>query len=267
MAPEDTRLRKAVRLRVVDEARHSLEDAILAGKMRPGERLAETWLGEQLGVSRTTVREALLMLERQGLVVTIPRRGTFVARLSLQDALDISYSRALLEAFGVSIGYQRLDERAFDQLDGCIAEMAACALPADIPRLIQIDARFHSPLIACAGSPRLTELWASLNGSVGAMMLRSIEARGATIDYVISVHRALAAALRAGDRDAAGRDVMLHYISAVGLQDETGQQALAIANVTAGLYRENAEATQEGRATGARTTALPCRQARVNGSC
>ena len=197
MSQEGPELRKPSRVRVVDDSRRILEDAILSGRMRPGERLVESRLCEQLGVSRTTVREALLMLERQGLVVTIPRRGTFVTRLSLQDALDISYLRALLEGFAVSIGYGRIDGPVFDQLAVTIGLMATCVLPADVPRLIQLDAAFHSPLVDAARSPRLTELWSSLNGGVGAAMQRTIEAQQVTIEQVMLLHRDLLDALRA----------------------------------------------------------------------
>src|SRR5262245_59354157 len=65
-------LRPPSRARLVDDVCQSLEEAILSGRIAPGERLREAWIAEQLGVSRTTIREALLMLERQGLVVTKP---------------------------------------------------------------------------------------------------------------------------------------------------------------------------------------------------
>jgi len=72
MSDEKPKLHQPSRLRLVDDVHHSLQDAILSGRMRPGERLVEMWISEQLGVSRTTVREALLMLEHDGLVVSTP---------------------------------------------------------------------------------------------------------------------------------------------------------------------------------------------------
>src|ERR687887_1142702 len=110
MPPEMLKLRAPSRARLVDDVYRSLEEAILSGRMRPGERLVESWIAEYLKVSRTTVREALLMLERQGYVVSKPRRGTFVARLAREDALDLCYNRALLESFAVGAGYQRIDD-------------------------------------------------------------------------------------------------------------------------------------------------------------
>src|SRR5687768_16692374 len=112
-----TKLRPPSRLRLVDDVSHSLEDAILAGRMRPGERLVETRLCAELGVSRTTLREALLMLQRRGLVRSEPRRGTFVTRLSRHEARDLCLARALLEAYAVTSGYDRLAGETFARLD------------------------------------------------------------------------------------------------------------------------------------------------------
>src|SRR5262249_22317836 len=145
------KLRQPSRSRLIDAVYHSLEEAILAGRMRPGERLVETWIAEQLQVSRTTVREALLMLEHEGYVVSKPRHGTFVARLAHEDALDLCYSRALLESFAVSAGYASADDTLFGTLEGCIERMRACRLPDDVPTLIQVDLAFHRPLIELGG--------------------------------------------------------------------------------------------------------------------
>src|SRR5262245_34001185 len=92
MSSELLKLRARRRARIVDDVYRSLEEAILSGRMRPGERLVESKIADHLGVSRTTVREALLMLERQGYVVSKPRRGTFVTRLAREDALDLCYT-------------------------------------------------------------------------------------------------------------------------------------------------------------------------------
>jgi DNA-binding GntR family transcriptional regulator len=206
------KLHLASRSRLIDAVYHSLEEAILAGRMRPGERLVESWIAEQLQVSRTTVREALLMLEHEGYVVSQPRRGTFVTRLAREDALDLCYSRALLESFAVSTGYARIDDALLDTLAGCIDRMRGCRLPDDVPTLIQVDLTFHRPLIELGGSRRLIELWSSLNGQIGALMLTSLENQQASIDDVADFHRQLIDALRSGDAQVAQQAVIRHYV-------------------------------------------------------
>ncbi len=217
------KLRQPSRLRLVDGVVHSLEDAILAGRMRPGERLVETKLCDELGVSRTTLREALLMLERRGLVRSEPRRGTFVTRLSREDSMDLCATRAILEAYAVTAGFARLDAAVFARMEALLADLASCRLPDDTPRLIQIDRAFHRLIIGASDSPRIRDLWASLDGEMSALILSSIEHHHAGIADVVAFHRALLDALRSGDPDVAREGVIVHYIG----RDGDGSGSLA----------------------------------------
>ncbi|MGH2560502.1 MAG: GntR family transcriptional regulator [Thermomicrobiales bacterium] len=205
-------LRRPSRLRLVDDVAHSIEDAILAGQMRPGERLIENKLCAELGVSRTTLREALLMLERRGLVRGEPRRGTFVTRLAREDAVDLCRARALLEAYALTVGFDHLDESVFARLDELLDDMAGLHLPDDFPRLIGIDQAFHRLLVQGAEADRVVELWASLDGQMSALILSSIEHYHAGIGDITAFHRALVEALRSGDVAVAREAVLIHYV-------------------------------------------------------
>lgn len=212
MPQEMLKLRAPSRARLVDDVYRSLEEAILSGRMRPGERILESWLADHLEVSRTTVREALLMLEREGYVVSQPRRGTFVTRLPREEALDLCYTRALLESFAVRAGYARIDERVLDRMARCIDQMRLCRLPEDVPQLIQIDLALHRGLIELAESRRLIELWSGLNGQIGALVLRSLEQQHANIDDVVAFHQRLLDAIQSGDAAVAQQGVIDHYV-------------------------------------------------------
>jgi DNA-binding GntR family transcriptional regulator len=239
MPEDELKLRPPSRSRLVDDVFRSLEEAILSGKMRPGYRLIETWLAEHLKVSRTTVREALLMLERQGYVVSEPRRGTFVTRLAREDALDLCYNRALLESFAVGVGYQRIDDGVLGRMAVCIDRMRRCRLPDDVPELIQIDLAFHQPLVEASASRRLIELWSSLNGQIGALVLRSLEERHAHIEDVAAFHERLLDAIASGDPDIAKRGVLDHYVRVedrLAVRHELIQQ---ITGTLAGPYQED----------------------------
>lgn len=229
---KDRRLRQISRLRLVDEVCRSIEDAILSRQMRPGERLVETQLGKELGVSRTTVREALLMLERRGLVISEPRRGTFVTRLAPGDALELKVTRALLEGFALSIGYNRITDAALTHLEELLADMASYHLPADLPRLIQTDLAFHGLLIESAGLPRLTELWSSLNGQIGALILSGIERWHADTTDLVELHRVLLAAVRSRDPAVMREAVIEHYVRD---RNEGATQIAAMIGVTDAL--------------------------------
>lgn len=209
---EQPKLRLPNQLRLVDDVYQSLESAILSGQLPPGERLIEARIAEELGVSRTTVREALLKLGRQRLVTTNPRRGTFVTRLSQADAYDLGYARALLEGFALTVGYAHVDSQTFADLEACLACMARCRIPQDVPELVQIDLAFHRILVERSGSVRLIELWASLNGQIGALFIRGIERQHADVEAVVAMHRDLLEAVRSPDPTVLQQAVLDHYV-------------------------------------------------------
>ncbi|MDQ3548375.1 MAG: GntR family transcriptional regulator [Chloroflexota bacterium] len=225
MTNDQPRLRKPSRLRLVDDVLHSLEDAILSGEAQPGSRLIEDAIAKQLSVSRTTVREALLMLERRGLVVSRPRGGTFVTRISRADALDLGYTRALLESYAVTVGFERITDAVLSQMDALIVDMGECRLPNELPRLLRIDIAFHRKLVECAEMPRLLELWSSLDGQLGSLYIRAIERDVPAIDFVVSFHAELLVALRSGDPSEARKAVLDHYVR---FNDPTLSRATAL---------------------------------------
>jgi DNA-binding GntR family transcriptional regulator len=224
MREDQPRLRSPSRLRLVDGVVHSLEEAILSGAAAPGTRLIEEAIARQLSVSRTTVREALLMLEHSGLVVSRPRRGTFVTRISREDALDLGYTRALLESYAVTVGHARINAAVLAALDACVVEMGTCHLPRELPRLLHIDLAFHRTLVECAQMPRLLELWASLDGQIGALYIRAIEEYQTGIDYVVAFHHEMIDAIRSGDPAVARQAVLQHYVR---FNDPTQSRAVA----------------------------------------
>jgi DNA-binding GntR family transcriptional regulator len=215
----EPKLRSVGRLRLVDDVRRTLEESILAGRIRPGERLAETWLAQELHVSRTTVREALLMLQRQGHVVSLPRRGTYVMRLSQAEAADLCNIRALLEGYAVCSACLHLDATTFDRLQACISDMAALRLTEDLPRLVQIDLTFHRILVEQAHSSRLTDLFSNLDGQVGALVIRAVERYQADIADFVARHQQLLDSVRSGDPALAQQAVIDHYVTGAGREE------------------------------------------------
>jgi DNA-binding GntR family transcriptional regulator len=208
----EPKLRGLTGQRLVDEVAAALEDAILVGRLSPGERLVETWMSAELGVSRTTVREALLMLERRGLVVSKPRRGTFVTRISQTDADDLCATRALLESYALTIGFDRIDGSVIERLDALVREMKTCDLPDELARLVKLDLEFHGLLVAGANATRVHNFWEGLNGQMSVLFLTTLEQRHTTIDDVVVLHRELMNAIRSGDLACAQQAIILHYL-------------------------------------------------------
>ena len=99
---EDLQLNLDAFLPLRDVVFNTLRDAILRGELKPGERLMEMHLANKLGVSRTPIREAIRMLEQEGLAVTVPRKGAQVARMTEKDLQDVLEVRDALDELAVS---------------------------------------------------------------------------------------------------------------------------------------------------------------------
>lgn len=95
---------------------YTLRQAILKGELDPGERLMEMQLAEQLGVSRTPIREAIRKLELEGLVVMIPRRGAIVAKITEKDLRDVLEVRSSLERLSTELACDRIKEETIEEL-------------------------------------------------------------------------------------------------------------------------------------------------------
>ena len=217
-APLDTK-----HSRLVDEVVRRIASTILAGELRPGDRLTVVPLAQEFGVSQSTMREALLMLGQRGLVSMNPRHGTFVTRLSEQEAVDLCRMRALLEAYTITIGGREIPDSTLDALRAQVAAMDQCVLPHDLPQLIQCDLLFHQLIAALGGSEMLLESWARLNGRIGALILRSMEQKQLKGADLVQYHAEVVEALATRDVEIGRRAIIRHYIR--GQKDEEEQTA------------------------------------------
>ena len=95
---------------------YTLRQAILKGELKPGERLMEMQLANQLGVSRTPIREAIRKLELEGLVLMIPRRGAVVAKITEKDLRDVLEVRTSLEKLAIELACQRMPDETIPDL-------------------------------------------------------------------------------------------------------------------------------------------------------
>src|SRR6201999_1561757 len=138
--------------------RDLLEEAILEGELKPGERLRAEALAQRFGTSRTPIREALLQLEAQGLVEVEPNRGAVVKAFDAADLRDLYEVRALLEPAAAA--------RAATRISGAqIAELERlCDDDAPVEEQIASNEAFHRTITAAAGSPRLSTAMRAASG-------------------------------------------------------------------------------------------------------
>lgn len=139
-----------------------LRNAILSGDLKPGERLMEISLAEQLGVSRTPVREAIRKLELENFVEMIPRKGAYVAQLKAKDILDILEIRALFDGYAAASAAERMSEDELKALGNMLEKFNKAVAKGDKQAMIDTDNRFHDQLIQATRNRKLIEIVNSL---------------------------------------------------------------------------------------------------------
>jgi DNA-binding GntR family transcriptional regulator len=144
----------------------AVREAIIDGVLRPGERLMESQLAEQLGVSRTPVREAIRKLELEGFVVMIPRKGAYVAGISLKDIADVFEVRAALEALATVLAAERITEEELEELERILVRKAEIIEQQEIELFIESDKKFHEILYRASRNQRLIQILTNLQDEV-----------------------------------------------------------------------------------------------------
>jgi len=132
-----------------------IRQAIIDGRVMPGQRLKEEELAQQLGISRTPVREALLILQTEGLVEASPNRGATVRSYELSDLEDMYELRALLEGNAARWAATRIDADSLQRLHDSCARFKKLVAGSNVNKLVAENALFHDTILAAAGSERL----------------------------------------------------------------------------------------------------------------
>ena len=137
---------------------NTLREAILKGELKPGERLMEMHLATKLGVSRTPIREAIRMLEHEGLAVTIPRKGAQVAKMTEKDLQDVLEVRAALDALAVVCACRRMTDAQFVELKEAMKAFEDATRTEDVRKIVETDEAFHDVIYASAENPKLVNI-------------------------------------------------------------------------------------------------------------
>ncbi len=194
---------------VVDQIRAELRRRVLMGSWSLGERLYEEEIAQGLGVSRSAVREAVRLLEQEGLLVRAAHRGLFVASPSGRDTLEVAQLRAVLEASAVRFGappdlgtLQELERicRRFDQIRD-----------SDHLEAVNLDRTFHGLIAAHAQNALLLRKYHELDGHI-AIFFHWVTAHvPGRLDDIGQRHRQLLAAYAVDDPDTFASCVTQHY--------------------------------------------------------
>ena len=174
---------------------NTLRQAILRGELKPGERLMEIALSQRLGVSRTPVREAIRMLEQEGLVIMIPRKGAQVAEISEKDLKDV------LE---VRLGLEELEQAA--------KEFEEAMKEDDLGVLAAAYVKVHEVIYGSTHNKRLVQIISNIREQMyryRVEYLKDVESRKTLVEEHYAVYRAL----KARNQQQAVKDICIHIVN------------------------------------------------------
>lgn len=206
---EDLKLNMNAYLPLRDVVFQTLREAILRGDLKPGERLMELQLAAQLGVSRTPIREAIRMLEQEGLAVTMPRKGAEVAKMTLKGMEDVLEIRGALDELACQLACERIREEELITLKTCMHEFEASLQTRDVKQIAEADVKFHDVIYEATRNPKLVNMLNNLREQVyryRVEYLKDVE----THPILIKEHEAIYHALCNRDQEAALLAIRVH---------------------------------------------------------
>lgn len=152
---------------------YHIRNDILNGVYKPGEVLVEKKLCEALGVSRTPIREAMMQLELEGLVQSVPNKGVIVRGISTKDIEEIYAIRMMIEGFAARLAAENITKEDLDELKEVVDFQEFYTTKKDKDHLIKFDLRFHEIIVRAAGSNPLMHLQRTFNHYVQKIRVSS----------------------------------------------------------------------------------------------
>ncbi|MGQ9600403.1 MAG: FadR/GntR family transcriptional regulator [Anaerolineae bacterium] len=227
---EEVRLKPVERTRLSDVAVQQIRDLIFSGQLKSGDQLPpERDLVEQLGVSRSSVREALRTLQGMGLLEVKPGSGAFVSAdlgeskvISLwmtwlleheHAVLDLLEAREALETRAAILAAERITDEELEHLDRLVVEMELCAERGEIQKLVACDREFHDQICRASRNQFITTLNASLYAALDEVRTSVFTLLPTMRSALIAEHQAIYQALRSRNADRVWQTVSYHFDS------------------------------------------------------
>ncbi|MDD4766590.1 MAG: GntR family transcriptional regulator [Desulfotomaculaceae bacterium] len=202
----------------------SLRKAIIIGKLKPGERLMEIQLAEEMGVSRTPVREAIRKLELEGFVVMVPRKGAYVAGVSVKDIADVFEVRSALEGLAASLASERITEEEMEDLEKVFHLITG---EEDLLTVVKKDNEFHELIYKASRNQRLTQIITNLSEQINRFRLTSLSIPG-RLKIAVDEHKKIIEAISERNAELANALASEHMENAEqnllnAIREEEGQ--------------------------------------------
>ena len=191
----------------------SVRRAILEGKLAPGTVLRQEHLARQLHVSRTPLREALIALEKEGLIVIAPSGAASVVSLDARDALELMDLREMVDGLAARLLAQRGLSVELDRELTALAKTMRTSAARDQHRYLVANAEFHVKIVEATGHARLQQFIPLVRMSAQVVYIR-LRNQGRRLTHSADEHSRVLDAIRAGDADAAERLAREHVRNA-----------------------------------------------------
>jgi GntR family transcriptional regulator, trigonelline degradation regulator len=194
-------------------AADALRRAILAGALKPGERLVEATLTKRMGVSRSSVREALSQLAAEKLVAVLPHRGPSVATITWEEAAEIYHVRALLEGEAAALFAARAKREQVAGMRRALREFERAISKGDVAQLVSATSDFYRVLLESCGNRIIGEVLHGLNARISFLRGRSMSRPGRPPHSLVEM-AAILEALERRDAEGARRASSQHVYRA-----------------------------------------------------
>ncbi|HET7629382.1 MAG TPA: GntR family transcriptional regulator [Bacillales bacterium] len=180
-----------------------LREEILSGNLAPGQKLVETELCEDLGISRTPLREAIRMLEAEGMVESIPNRGSRVAEITIEDIQDIYEIRKCLEGLAAQKAASKMSPEVLAKLSSIHEKLSSVLRMGNWNEADLLNREFHSTIYRLGSNVRLIALIEQIN-QIGRFIRISAFSIPGRAEEVIKEHEAILSALKEGNSNKVG---------------------------------------------------------------
>ena len=201
-----------------------LRDKIIVGDFKPGQKLNEYNLSSELNISRPPIREALRILEQDRLVMYIPRRGTYIAELSVTDFREVSQVREMIECYAIDLIRKKVaKERNLSKIESAINKSSSLTIPPtdidDTQRIMQIIKdilEFHYSLVEASGNIRLTHIYYSISHNLARYQYIYFKING-TVWHSLNDHKITYELIRDGNFNQAKKKLQEHIYYTIDL--------------------------------------------------
>lgn len=187
----------------------AIREYIVRENLKPGSRLSQSSLSEQLGISKTPIKNALVRLEKQGLVNITPRKGTYIASFSKKDVIEVYDVRAGIECMAIQLGNNNFDKKILSRLNKLSQDIVTYAENKNYKKYIQTDVKFHSLLVEQSGNSRLIKFYTTLKYQMYVIRKQVTNLPGRPEGYYMD-HKEIFKALKSGDAESAIKILSRH---------------------------------------------------------